>query len=266
LYSEISSGNFARFFLFIMTQSLRDKVLQGHIPAHIAIIMDGNGRWAKSKKLPRLAGHKEGINSVREITRVCGEIGVKHLTLYTFSTENWNRPEAEVGALMKLLLNTINIEVKELHKNNVRFTTIGNLSQLPESTRTGIKNGVELTEDNTGLNLCLALSYGSRQEIVEAACSIAKQAAEGMIDVRDINETVFSRKLFTSSMPDPELLIRTSGENRLSNFLLWQIAYSEIYLTETFWPEFRERELMEAVLNYQSRERRFGKVSEQVSP
>ncbi|MEE3188391.1 MAG: polyprenyl diphosphate synthase, partial [Candidatus Neomarinimicrobiota bacterium] len=163
-------------------------------------------------------------------------------------------------------LNTINIEVKELHKNNVRFTTIGNLSQLPESTRTGIKNGVELTEDNSGLNLCLALSYGSRQEIVEAACSIAKQAAEGMIDVRDINETVFSRKLFTSSMPDPELLIRTSGENRLSNFLLWQIAYSEIYLTETFWPEFRERELMEAVLNYQSRERRFGKVSEQVSP
>ncbi len=249
-----------------MTQPLWDKVLQGHIPVHIAIIMDGNGRWAKSKKLPRLAGHKEGINSVREITRVCGEIGVKHLTLYTFSTENWNRPEAEVGALMKLLLNTINIEVKELHKNNVRFTTIGNLSQLPKSTRTGIKNGVELTEDNTGLNLCLALSYGSRQEIVEAACSIAKQAAEGMIDVRDINETVFSRKLFTSSMPDPDLLIRTSGENRLSNFLLWQIAYSEIYLTETFWPEFRERELMEAVLNYQSRERRFGKVSEQVSP
>ena len=249
-----------------MIQSLRDKVLQDHIPAHIAIIMDGNGRWAESKKLPRLAGHKEGINSVRGITRVCGEIGVKHLTLYTFSTENWNRPEAEVGALMKLLLNTINIEVKELHKNNVRFTTIGNLSQLPESTRTSIRNGVELTENNSGLNLCLALSYGSRQEIVEAACSIAKQAAEGKIDVKDINETVFSRKLFTSSMPDPDLLIRTSGENRLSNFLLWQIAYSEIYLTETFWPEFRERELMEAVLNYQSRERRFGKVSEQVSP
>ena len=140
------------------------------------------------------------------------------------------------------------------------------MSQLPESTRTSIKNGVELTEDNSGLNLCLALSYGSRQEIIEAACSIAKQAAEGTIDVRDINETVFSRKLFTSSMPDPDLLIRTSGENRLSNFLLWQIAYSEIYLTETFWPEFRERELMEAVLNYQSRERRFGKVSAQVSP
>jgi len=265
LYSENSSGNFARFFLFIMTQSLRTKVLQGHIPSHIAIIMDGNGRWANSNNLPRLAGHKEGINSVREITRVCGEIGVKHLTLYTFSTENWNRPDAEVGALMKLLLKTINIEVKELHKNNVRFTTIGNLDQLPKSTRSGIQNGIDLTKDNAGLNLCLALSYGSRQEIVNAAYSITKKATEGTIDLKDIDETIFSRELSTFSMPDPDLLIRTSGENRLSNFLLWQIAYSEIYLIETFWPDFREKELMKAILDYQSRERRFGKVSEQVS-
>ena len=163
-----------------MTKSLRTKVLQGHIPSHIAIIMDGNGRWANSNNLPRLAGHKEGINSVREITRVCGEIGVKHLTLYTFSTENWNRPDAEVGALMKLLLKTINIEVEELHKNNVRFTTIGNLDQLPESTRSGIQNGIDLTKDNAGLNLCLALSYGSRQEIVNAAYSITKKIYLGV--------------------------------------------------------------------------------------
>ena len=247
-----------------MTESIRKKVLKGYIPRHIAIIMDGNGRWAKSKQFPRLSGHKEGINSVREITRISGEIGVKHLTLYTFSTENWNRPKSEVGALMKLLLKTINIEVKELHQNNVRFTTIGNLDQLPESTRNGIQKGIELTKNNTGLNLCLALSYGSRQEIVDAACSIAKDTLDGKIDIKVIDETIFSKKLFTSSMPDPDLLIRTSGENRLSNFLLWQIAYSEIYVTETFWPDFREKELMEAVLDYQSRERRFGKVSEQL--
>ena len=166
---------------------------------------------------------------------------------------------------MKLLLKTINIEVKELHKNNVRFTTIGNLDQLPESTRLGIQNGIDLTKDNAGLNLCLALSYGSRQEIVNAAYSITKKATEGTLDLKDIDETIFNRELSTFSMPDPDLLIRTSGENRLSNFLLWQIAYSEIYLIETFWPDFREKELMKAILDYQSRERRFGKVSEQVS-
>ena len=248
-----------------MIKSLRRKILTGRIPVHIAIIMDGNGRWAKSNDLPRLSGHKEGINSVREITRICGEIGVKHLTLYTFSTENWNRPKNEVGALMKLLLKTINIEIKELHKNNVRFTTIGDLSQLPKSTRTGIKNGISLTEKNNGLNLCLALSYGSRQEIVKAAYCIAKKVVSGIIDLKDINEVIFSRELSTSSVPDPDLLIRTSGENRLSNFMLWQIAYSEIFLTETYWPQFREKEFLEAILDYQSRERRFGKVSEQVS-
>ena len=248
-----------------MTQSLRDKVLQGHIPAHIAIIMDGNGRWAKSKKLPRLAGHKEGINSVREITRVCGEIGVKHLTLYTFSTENWNRPEAEVGALMKLLLNTINIEVKALHKNNVRFTAIGDLKKLPISTQKGIFDGIEITKNNTGLNLCLALNYGSRQEMVAAVQAIAKKVKKGDLKLDEIDETIFSNTLSTSDMPNPDLLIRTSGEYRLSNFLLWQCAYSEILMTKTFWPAFREDALIEAILEYQSRERRFGKVSEQVN-
>ena len=234
-------------------------------PLHVAIIMDGNGRWANSNNLPRLAGHKEGINSVREITRVCGEIGVKHLTLYTFSTENWNRPDAEVGALMKLLLKTINIEVKELHKNNVRFTAIGDLKKLPKSTQQGIFDGIEITKNNTGLNLCLALNYGSRQEMVSAVLSIVKKVKKGDLKLDEINETIFSNTLSTSDMPNPDLLIRTSGEYRLSNFLLWQCAYSEIIMTKTFWPAFRDDALIEAILEYQSRERRFGKVSEQVN-
>ena len=248
-----------------MTKSLRECALEGHIPKHIAIIMDGNGRWAKERSLPRVAGHKEGINSVREITRVCGEIGVKHLTLYTFSTENWNRPEAEVSALMKLLLKTIGIEVKELHKNNVLFTTIGELSMLPKSTQKGILDGVEITKNNSGLNLCLALNYGSRQEMVNAVQMLAEKVKDGELETDEIDETIFSESLSTANMPDPDLLIRTSGECRLSNFLLWQSAYTEIFMTDTFWPAFRENELMEAILDFQARERRFGKVSEQVN-
>jgi undecaprenyl diphosphate synthase len=248
-----------------MTKSLRDRALEGHIPKHIAIIMDGNGRWAKERSLPRVAGHKEGINSVREITRICGEIGVKHLTLYTFSTENWNRPEAEVSALMKLLLKTIGIEVKELHKNNVLFTTIGELSMLPKSTQKGILDGVEITKNNSGLNLCLALNYGSRQEMVNAVQMLAEKVKDGELETDEIDETIFSESLSTANMPDPDLLIRTSGECRLSNFLLWQSAYTEIFMTDTFWPAFRENELMEAILDFQARERRFGKVSEQVN-
>lgn len=248
-----------------MTHSLRDTILAGTIPEHIAIIMDGNGRWAKERSLPRVAGHKEGINSVREITRVCGEIGVKHLTLYTFSTENWNRPDAEVSALMKLLLKTIGIEVKELHKNNVRFTTIGNLDMLPTSTRKGILDGVEKTKNNSGLNLCLALNYGSRQEMVNAVQAIGTQIQEGKLSPENINETIFAESLSTNDMPDPDLLIRTSGECRLSNFLLWQCAYTEIFMTDIFWPAFREQALLEAILNFQNRERRFGKVSEQIT-
>ena len=248
-----------------MTQSKKENILGGHIPKHIAIIMDGNGRWAKERSLPRVAGHKEGVNSVREITRACGEIGVKHLTLYTFSTENWRRPKAEVSALMTLLLKTISIEVKELHKNNVRFTAIGDLKKLPKSTQKGIFDGIEITKNNTGLNLCLALNYGSRQEMVSAVQSIAKKVKKGDLKLDEINETIFSNTLSTSDMPNPDLLIRTSGEYRLSNFLLWQCAYSEIIMTKTFWPAFREDALIEAILEYQSRERRFGKVSEQVN-
>ncbi len=247
-----------------MTMSLRDHVLEGIVPQHLAIIMDGNGRWAAERSLPRIAGHKEGINSVREITRVCGEIGVKHLTLYTFSTENWKRPDNEVSALMILLLTTIKIEVIELHKNNVRFTTIGDLTKLPSGTKRGILNGIEKTKNNTGLNLCLALNYGSRQEMINAVQLIANNVQEKKLKIDEINETIFSKSLSTSMMPDPDLLIRTSGECRLSNFLLWQSAYTEIFMTDTYWPAFRENELMEAIIEFQNRERRFGKVSEQV--
>ena len=248
-----------------MPQSKKENILGGHIPKHIAIIMDGNGRWAKERSLPRVAGHKEGVNSVREITRACGEIGVKHLTLYTFSTEDWRRPKAEVSALMTLLLKTISTEVKELHKNNVRFTAIGDLKKLPKSTQQGIFDGIDITKNNTGLNLCLALNYGSRQEMVSAVQAIAKKVKKGDLKLDEINETIFSNTLSTSDMPNPDLLIRTSGEYRLSNFLLWQCAYSEIIMTKTFWPAFREDALIEAILEYQSRERRFGKVSEQVN-
>ena len=234
------------------------------IPEHIAIIMDGNGRWAKKRLLPRIAGHREGINSVREITKVCGEIGVKYLTLYTFSTENWNRPKKEVSALMSLLLKTINVEIKELHKNNVKFTTIGNLEQLPEPTKKGIKEGVKLTKNNEGLNLILALNYGSRQEILEAVKKVFKEIKDNSFNYKNLNEDIFASFLETKNIPDPDLLIRTSGELRLSNFLLWQSAYTEIYLTETLWPAFRKESLLEAITNYQNRERRFGLVSEQI--
>ena len=247
-----------------MKQSLRNNVLSEHIPDHIAIIMDGNGRWARERSLPRIAGHREGINSVREITRLCGEIGVKHLTLYTFSTENWQRPKTEVSALMTLLLKTINKEVKELHKNNVKFTVIGDLEMLPGSTRKGLQDGIELTQDNRGLNLCLALNYGSRQEMIDAIQSLASKVLLGEMEPEEINEAIFSDALYTKGIPDPDLLIRTSGECRLSNFLLWQSAYTEIFITDTYWPEFREEQLMDAITVYQLRERRFGKVSEQV--
>jgi len=232
------------------------------LPEHIAIIMDGNGRWAKQRSLPRFAGHREGINSVREITRICGEIGIKHLTLYTFSKENWARPQTEVSALMKLLLTSIRKEIKNLHENDVKLTTIGAFQDLPKSARKGIEEGIEITKDNTGLNLNLALSYGSRQEIMQAIKHIAKMVDSGSLKVDDINQENFENLLYTNKMPDPDLLIRTGGEFRVSNFLLWQIAYTEIFVTETFWPAFREIELLEAITDFQSRERRFGKVAE----
>jgi undecaprenyl diphosphate synthase len=246
-------------------ESLREVIIKnGNIPSHIAIIMDGNGRWAKEKMLPRFAGHGEGINSVREITRVCGEIDVKHLTLYTFSSENWSRPKMEVSALMKLLLKTITKEVSELNKNNVRLTSIGALEEMPKEARQGILDGIEKTKNNTGLNLVLALSYGGRQEILKAVKQLCADLEKGEITTSDIDPTMFENYLYTANTPDPELLIRTGGENRISNFLLWQIAYTELFVTDVYWPAFREEELLIAIQNYQERERRFGKVSEQL--
>jgi len=246
-------------------KDVEDSIIdKNNIPKHIAIIMDGNGRWAKAHSLPRIAGHKEGIVSVRAITKICGDIGVKHLSLYTFSSENWRRPKNEVKALMRLLLLTIRREIKDLNKNNVRLTTIGNIGDLPDDARKGMEEGLKITEKNSGLNLILALSYGGRQEILKMVQSIARKALNGEIEPEKISEDNIVNELDTAKIPDPELLIRTGGELRISNFLLWQIAYSEIYVTDIYWPEFREKELLDAVADFQARERRFGHISEQL--
>lgn len=246
-------------------KDVEDSIIdKNNIPKHIAIIMDGNGRWAKAHSLPRIAGHKEGIVSVRAITKICGDIGVKHLSLYTFSFENWRRPKNEVKALMRLLLLTIRREIKDLNKNNVRLTTIGNIGDLPDDARKGMEEGLKITEKNSGLNLILALSYGGRQEILKMVQSIARKALNGEIEPEKISEDNIVNELDTAKIPDPELLIRTGGELRISNFLLWQIAYSEIYVTDIYWPEFREKELLDAVAEFQARERRFGHISEQL--
>ena len=248
-----------------MKDVLRDKVsANGNLPKHIAIIMDGNGRWARLKNLPRAAGHKEGINSVREIVRVCGEIGVSYLTLYTFSSENWSRPKTEVSAIMKLLLSTIKKEISNLDDNNVKLSTIGNLGELPRDTQKNILDGVEKTKSNTGLNLILALSYGSRQELIRAIKRTFIRVKESNLEIDNIDETLLSSELYTADIPDPDLIIRTGGEYRLSNFLLWQSAYSEILISETYWPDFRESDLLNSITDYQNRQRRFGQTAEQV--
>ena len=246
-------------------KKIEDSIInKNNIPKHIAIIMDGNGRWAKAHSLPRIAGHKEGIDSVRAITKKCGDIGVKHLSLYTFSSENWSRPLKEVKALMGLLLLTIRHEIKDLNKNNVRLSTIGNMGDLPDDARKGMEEGLKITENNSGLNLILALSYGGRQEILKMVQSIARKAINGEIEPEKLSESDIVNELDTAKIPDPDLLIRTGGDQRISNFLLWQIAYSEIYVTDTYWPEFKEKELLDAVADFQDRERRFGRISEQL--
>ena len=237
---------------------------QGNLPRHIAIIMDGNGRWAKSQGLPRVAGHKEGVNSVREITRSCGDLGIETLTLYTFSAENWKRPRTEVNALMRLLVTTIREEVQELLDNNVRLTSIGLMDDLPPIAQRELESATNLTAANTGLNLNLALSYGGRQEILEAVRRIVDRVVDGSVAPEDVDEGLFEACLFTHDLPDPELVIRTGGEARLSNFLLWQSAYSEWIISEAMWPAFRSRSLYETLLEYQRRERRFGLLSEQL--
>ena len=226
--------------------------------------MDGNGRWANSRGLPRIAGHREGVRTVRKITEICGELDVQILTLYTFSSENWNRPPTEVSALMKLLVSSLRREVKELMKNNVRFTVIGDINELKNNVQNELLESIQKTKNNTGLNLNLALSYGSRKEILFAVKQLAEKVSNGEIDTEQIDEPLFSQMLYTRDIPDPDLLIRTGGEFRLSNFLLWQIAYTEIHVTDIFWPAFGKEELMTAIYEYQNRERRFGKISEQL--
>lgn len=247
-------------------EKLHKKLIDsGKLPQHIAIIMDGNGRWAKKRALPRVAGHREGVNSVREIVEVCGELGIGHLTLYTFSTENWRRPQEEISALMQLLIATLRKEIKELNKNNVKLITIGNIERLPSDARDEILEGIEKTKHNSGLTLILALNYGAREEIIGAVKKIGDKVANRKLKVKDITENLVKQNLYTANIPDPEFLIRTSGELRLSNFLLWQLAYTEIYVTKILWPAFRRQDLYKALEQYLKRERRFGKVSEQIS-
>ncbi|WP_020401732.1 isoprenyl transferase [Gracilimonas tropica] len=235
----------------------------GEIPVHIAIIMDGNGRWAKSKGSIRLHGHKVGVDSVRDITESCAQLGVKYLTLYAFSTENWGRPSTEVRGLMKLLVSSLRKEVDNLNKNDIRLTTIGQMDRFPKDCQTELQEAVELTKDNERLELCLALSYSGRWDITEAVKKIARHVNEGRLDPELINDQMIGDHLSTADIPDPDLIIRTSGEYRISNFLLWQLAYSELYITKTYWPDFRRDELYEAIRSYQQRDRRFGKLSPQ---
>jgi len=250
------------------TQS--DKALQedlkksGDIPSHIAIIMDGNGRWAKRRGLPRVAGHRRGVETVREIVEVCAEVGVKYLTLYTFSTENWKRPKDEVSTLMRLLLKSLKERLDELNKNDIKLTCIGNIESLPDVVQKQLFEDIERTKNNKRMTLNLALSYSGRWELLEAVKLISRKAAEGKISPDSITEKTISDHLTTKNMPEPELIIRTSGEFRVSNFLLWQIAYSEFVILDVYWPEFSRNHLYDAIRQYQKRERRFGKVSEQI--
>ena len=235
------------------------------IPQHIAIIMDGNGRWAKQQGEDRIFGHHEGVNSVREIVEAAAEVGVKYLTLYAFSTENWNRPKEEVDALMELLVATISMETPQLNKNGVKLEAIGNLKSLPINCFNELQESINTTKNNTRLTLVLALSYSSKWEITNGVKEIAEQVAAGKLKPNDITEETISSALCTTKYPDPELMIRTSGEHRISNFLLWQLAYAEFYFTDKLWPDFRKDDFYEAINSYQSRERRFGKTSEQIS-
>lgn len=244
--------------------SIQEKLIAEKLPQHIAIIMDGNGRWAKEKGKDRLFGHYSGVESVRNIVEGCAELGIKYLTLYAFSTENWDRPKDEVTGLMELLVQTIHEEVPTLNKNNIRLYVIGNINLLPPSAQKEIGDACKETETNTGLNLIMALSYSSRWEILNAVKNIALEVKSKQLYPGDITEEIFDQHLCTASFPDPELMIRTSGEYRISNFLLYQLAYSELYFTDTLWPDFRKENLYEALLNYQNRERRFGKTSEQL--
>jgi len=238
---------------------------QSKLPKHVAVIMDGNGRWAKQRGKLRTFGHNKGVKAVRETVETAAEIGIEYLTLYAFSTENWNRPKFEINALMTLLVKTISKETKTLTENNIRLNAIGDLESLPSSCLRELNEAIEKTKGNTRMTLTLALSYSSKWEITEAIKAIAKNVKSGNLDVEEIDESTINQHLCTLGIPDPELLIRTSGEHRISNFLLWQIAYAELYFTDKLWPDFERADFETAIIDYQGRERRFGKISEQVS-
>lgn len=243
---------------------MQDLIDKSKLPKHVAIIMDGNGRWAKERGKDRLYGHQHGVLSVRDVVEGSAEIGIQYLTLYAFSTENWNRPQSEVAGLMELLVSTIRKEADTLNKNGVRLYVIGDMSSLPDFCITELNEAMRITEQNNKLHLILALSYSAKWEITQAVKKIAEKVKNNTLHHEEINESTIQQHLCTATFPDPELLIRTSGEHRISNFLLYQIAYTELYFTHTHWPDFRKENLFEAVLNYQNRERRFGKISEQL--
>lgn len=240
-------------------------VKNGNIPQHVAIIMDGNGRWAKERGMARVSGHKEGVNSVRDIVEACGELNVKYLTLYAFSTENWKRPQDEVSMLMRLLVKALRDETDALHENNVRLITIGDVTKLPNEVQRELADAIEKTRKNTGLTLNLALSYSGRWDIIRAVKKISYDVKSEKIPIENIDDTLFSSYLSTANIPNPDLLIRSSGEMRISNFLLWQVAYTELYIASCYWPDFRRNHLYDAIRTFQNRERRFGLLSEQVS-
>lgn len=244
--------------------SLKDKIDFDRLPVHIAIIMDGNGRWAVQKGKDRIYGHKKGVDAVREIIEAAAELGIKYLTLYAFSTENWNRPWQEVEALMELMVHSLSTETEKLINNNIRLRVMGDVDRLGATVRKSLDNTLSRTAACDGMTVVVALSYSSRWEIIEASKSLARRVKQGSLDPEDIDDQLFESKLTTSGIPDPEVLVRTSGEIRISNFLLWQIAYSELYFTSTLWPDFGKEELYRAVIDYQKRERRFGKTSQQV--
>ncbi len=246
--------------------TLEDKIDKSRLPQHLAVIMDGNGRWAKKKGLFRSMGHEKGTKAVREIVETCAELPIPYLTLYAFSTENWNRPKLEVDTLMKLLVSSLKKEISTLMDNNIRLNAIGSLDSLPKKVHNELIDVMELTKSNTRMTLTLALSYGSREEITKTIKEISLKVKNNLISPSDIDESMINNHLYTHDLPDVDLLIRTSGEQRISNFLLWQIAYAELYFTETLWPDFRKEHLFDAILNYQNRERRFGKTSEQLNP
>ncbi|SDB57587.1 undecaprenyl diphosphate synthase [Flavobacteriaceae bacterium MAR_2010_188] len=244
---------------------IKEQIQEGTVPQHVAIIMDGNGRWAKEKGMIRIKGHESGAKSVREVVEASAEIGIKNLTLYAFSTENWARPKLEVQTLMRLLVKSLKKEIKGLQENNIKLQAIGNLNDLPSKAYDELNEVMSRTSENTHMTLTLALSYGGREELINAVKEISLKVKNNIISTESIDQSIINKHLYTQNLPDVDLLIRTSGEHRISNFLLWQIAYAELYFTSILWPDFKKHDLYEALLNYQNRERRFGKTSEQLS-